>query len=343
MLNNWNILFWEYDFLSPHWLWLLLFVPVFIFRMWKIENRKEGEVKFSRTEEEQNNIESVWISDLRKVFIGLYAFVAVLIIFALAKPYDWNSDENINESYKNGIDIVIAMDVSMSMLARDFEPNRLEASKVVAKEFIDGRKVDRIGLVVFAGEAYTACPTTLDYSILKDQIDKVTGENLEPGTAIGTGLGTAVSRLRNDSLPSKVVILLTDGSNCAGEVTPDVAAELAKSKNVRVYTIGMGTNGEALSPIITPFGIRYENVPVEIDEKTLNNIAVKTGGKYFRATDKESLQVIYKEIENLEKHKILDQQYKSDPPASPAGFLNWAILIAVLTWSVKSILFRTNE
>ncbi len=343
MLNNWNILFWEYDFLSPHWLWLLLFVPVFIFRMWKIENRKEGEVKFSRTEEEQNNIESVWISDLRKVFIGLYAFVAVLIIFALAKPYDWNSDENINESYKNGIDIVIAMDVSMSMLARDFEPNRMEASKVVAKEFIDGRKVDRIGLVVFAGEAYTACPTTLDYSILKDQIDKVTGENLEPGTAIGTGLGTAVSRLRNDSLPSKVVILLTDGSNCAGEVTPDVAAELAKSKNVRVYTIGMGTNGEALSPIITPFGIRYENVPVEIDEKTLNNIAVKTGGKYFRATDKESLQVIYKEIENLEKHKILDQQYKSDPPASPAGFLNWAILIAVLTWSVKSILFRTNE
>ena len=343
MLNNWNILFWEYDFLSPHWLWLLLFVPVFIFRMWKIENRKEGEVKFSRTEEEQNNIESVWISDLRKVFIGLYAFVAVLIIFALAKPYDWNSDENINESYKNGIDIVIAMDVSMSMLARDFEPNRMEASKVVAKEFIDGRKVDRIGLVVFAGEAYTACPTTLDYSILKDQIDKVTGENLEPGTAIGTGLGTAVSRLRNDSLPSKVVILLTDGSNCAGEVTPDVAAELAKSKNVRVYTIGMGTNGEALSPIITPFGIRYENVPVEIDEKTLNNIAVKTGGKYFRAKDKESLQVIYKEIENLEKHKILDQQYKSDPPASPAGFLNWAILIAVLTWSVKSILFRTNE
>ena len=343
MLNNWNILFWEYDFLSPHWLWLLLFVPVFIFRMWKIENRKEGEVKFSRTEEEQNNIESVWISDLRKVFIGLYAFVAVLIIFALAKPYDWNSDENINESYKNGIDIVIAMDVSMSMLARDFEPNRMEASKVVAKEFIDGRKVDRIGLVVFAGEAYTACPTTLDYSILKDQIDKVTGENLEPGTAIGTGLGTAVSRLRNDSLPSKVVILLTDGSNCAGEVTPDVAAELAKSKNVRVYTIGMGTNGEALSPIITPFGIRYENVPVEIDEKTLNNIAVKTGGKYFRATDKESLQVIYKEIENLEKHKILDQQYKSDPPASPAGFLNWAILIAVLTWIVKSILFRTNE
>jgi Ca-activated chloride channel family protein len=343
MLNNWNILFWEYDFLSPHWLWLLLFVPVFIFRMWKIENRKEGEVKFSRTEEEQNNIESVWISDFRKVFIGLYAFVAVLIIFALAKPYDWNSDENINESYKNGIDIVIAMDVSMSMLARDFEPNRMEASKVVAKEFIDGRKVDRIGLVVFAGEAYTACPTTLDYSILKDQIDKVTGENLEPGTAIGTGLGTAVSRLRNDSLPSKVVILLTDGSNCAGEVTPDVAAELAKSKNVRVYTIGMGTNGEALSPIITPFGIRYENVPVEIDEKTLNNIAVKTGGKYFRATDKESLQVIYKEIENLEKHKILDQEYKSDPPASPAGFLNWAILIAVLTWSVKSILFRTNE
>ncbi len=343
MLNNWNILFWEYDFLSPYLLWLLLLVPVFIFLMWQNEKKKEGEVKFSRTEGEQIQLETIWISDLRKVFIGLYAFVTILLIFALAKPFDWKSDENFNESYKNGIDIVIAMDVSLSMFARDFEPNRMEASKVIAKEFIDGRRGDRIGLVVFAGEAYTACPTTLDYSILKDQIDKVTGENLEQGTAIGTGLGTAVSRLRNDSLPSKVVILLTDGSNCAGEVTPEVAAELARAKNVRVYTIGMGTNGEALSPIITPFGVRFENVPVEIDEKTLNNIAVKTGGKYFRATDNESLQVIYKEIEKLEKRKILDKQYKSDPPANPSGFLNWAIVIAILTWSSKSILFRTNE
>ncbi len=343
MLNNWNILFWEYDFLAPHWLWLLLLVPFFIYLMWKNEKKKAGEVKFSRTEAEQNQLESVWISDVRKIFIGSYSFVLVLLIVALAKPFNWSSDENFNESYKNGIDIVIAMDVSLSMFARDFEPNRLEASKMVAKEFIEGRKGDRIGLVVFAGEAFTACPTTLDYTILKNQIDKVTGEDLEQGTAIGTGLGTAVSRLRNDSLPSKVIILLTDGSNCAGEISPETAAELAKAKNVRVYTIGMGTNGEALSPIITPFGVRFENVPVEIDEKTLTSIADITGGKYFRATDNESLKVIYKEIEKLEKRKILDKRYQTDPPANPSGFLNWALLLLVLTWSVKSILFRTHE
>lgn len=343
MFNNWNILFWEYDFLSPHWLWLLLLVPFYLLKMWRNEKNKSADFKFSRNEDEQIKIESNWILDLRKLFIVLNAIVIILLIFALAKPFDWNSEENFNESYKNGIDIVIAMDVSLSMFARDFEPNRMEASKVVAKEFINGRKGDRIGLVVFAGEAYTACPTTLDYNVLKDQIDNVTGENLEQGTAIGTGLGTAVARLRNDSLPSKVIILLTDGSNCAGEITPEVAADLAKAKNIRVYTIGMGTNGEALSPIVTPFGVRFENMPVEIDEKTLTNIAQKTGGKYFRATDNESLQVIYNEIEKLEKHRILDKQFKSEPPASPNAFLNWAFLIIIVSCSFKSIIFRTYE
>ena len=343
MFNNWNILFWEYDFLSPHWLWLLLLVPFYLLKMWRNEKNKSADVKFSRNEDEQIKIESNWILDLRKLFIVLNAVVFILLIFALAKPFDWNSEENFNESYKNGIDIVIAMDVSLSMFARDFEPNRMEASKVVAKEFINGRKGDRIGLVVFAGAAYTACPTTLDYNVLKDQIDNVTGENLEQGTAIGTGLGTAVARLRNDSLPSKVIILLTDGSNCAGEITPEVSADLAKAKNIRVYTIGMGTNGEALSPIVTPFGVRFENMPVEIDEKTLTNIAQKTGGKYFRATDNESLQVIYNEIEKLEKHRILDKQFKSEPPASPNAFLNWAFLIIIVSCSFKSIIFRTYE
>lgn len=343
MLNNWDIRFWEYDFFPPNWLWLLVFVPVLIVLMWRNEKKSTGEIKFSRSESEQKLVETTWISNLRKGIIASNAFVVVLLILALAKPYNWNSSENVDELYKNGIDIMLAMDVSMSMLARDFEPNRMEASKVVAKEFIDGRKGDRIGLVVFAGEAYTACPTTLDYPILQDQIDKVTGENLESGTAIGTGLGTAVSRLRNDTIPSKVIILLTDGSNCAGEISPTVAAELAKAKNVRVYTIGMGTNGEALSPVITPFGVRFENVPVEIDETTLKNIALKTGGKYFRATDNESLQVIYNEIDKLEKRKMVDKQFQSEPPANPSAFLNWALVLAILTWSVKMIAFRSNE
>lgn len=343
MFSNWNIRFWEYEFLSPYWLWLMLLVPVCLFWMMRNEKNRKGEVKFSRSQEEQGRIGSKWISQLRTVFVLLYGLVAVLLILAMAKPFHWNSHENINEEYKNGIDIILAMDVSMSMLARDFEPNRLEASKKVAKEFIDGRRGDRIGLVIYAGEAYTPCPATLDYAILKEQIDQITGEYLEPGTAIGTGLGTAVSRLRSDSLPSKVIILLTDGSNNYGDLTPEMAAELAKAKNIRVYTIGVGSMGEAPSPVMTPFGIRYENVPVEIDELTLMKIADKTNGKYFRATDELGLKKIYGEIEKLEKRKMLDKQFKSEPPATPAAFLNWAFLIAVITWSVNTLLFKADE
>lgn len=343
MLTNWNILFWEYDFFAPQLLWLLLLVPIIIVFLLKKEKSKKGEVKFSRIESDQNILASNWVVRFREGLIIVYGLIIALFIFALAKPFHWNSQENIDESYKNGIDIILAMDLSVSMLARDFEPNRLEASKEVAKRFIDGRQGDRIGLVVYAGEAFTACPATLDYEVLKEQIDLNNGENLEGGTAIGTGLGTAVSRLRNDTLPSKVVILLTDGSNNAGDISPEAAAELAKAKNVRVYTIGVGTNGEALSPVITPFGIRYEYAPVEIDEQTLKNIADKTGGKYFRATDEKSLVQIYKEIERLEKHKILDKQYKSDPPATPAAFLNWAFVLMLIVWFVNYSVFRINE
>lgn len=343
MFNDWNILFWEYEFFSPQWLWLLILVPLFLFFMFRNEKNKNGEIKFSRTETEQIDMGASWISQLRKLFIVLYGVVTVLMILALARPYNYHSRESFDEDYENGIDIVLAMDVSMSMLARDFKPNRMEASKKVAKEFIDGRRGDRIGLVVYAGEAYTACPATLDYKILKEQIDQISGEKLEPGTAIGTGLGTAVARLRNDSLLSKVIILLTDGSNNYGEVTPLVAAELAKAKNIRVYTIGVGTNGLAPSPVMTPFGVRFENVPVEIDEETLTKIADKTGGKYFRATDEQSLKSIYKEIEKLEKRKMLDKKFKSESPATPAAFLNWAFVIALITWSANTLLFKINE
>ena len=343
MLTNWNILFWEYDFLSPNWLWLLAVVPIVIYFLLKKERNKHGEVKFSRNEKEQQFLATSWVVRLREAIILIYGFIIILFIFALAKPFHWNSQENFDENYKNGIDIIIAMDLSVSMLARDFEPNRMEASKEVAKQFIDGRQGDRIGLVVYAGEAYTACPATLDYNVLKEQIDQLDFETLEGGTAIGTGLGTAVARLRNDSLPSKVVILLTDGSNNAGDISPETAAELAKAKNVRVYTIGVGSNGEALSPVPTPFGIRYEYAPVEIDEQTLKKIADKTGGQYFRATDEKSLAQIYKEIEKLEKRKMLDKQYKSEPPATPGAFLNWAFLFILLTWIVNYSVFKINE
>ena len=168
---------------------------------------------------------------------------------------------------------------------------------------------------------------------------------MEPGTAIGTGLGTAVARFKDDSLSTsaKVIILLTDGSNNSGQVTPDMAAEIAKAKNIRVYTIGVCSYGEALSPVPTPFGIRYENVKVDIDENTLINIANKTNGKYFRAANEDGLKTIYSEIEKLEKTKMLDKKYKSEMPATPSAFLNWAFLMAIITWSLKTILFKTNE
>lgn len=345
MFTNWNIRIWEYEFLSPTWLWGLLLVPVCMFLMIRNERNKNGELKFARSDEDQRNLSSDWIPQLRGIIIILYGIITIFLILAMAKPYDWNSSENIEEDYKKGIDIIIAMDVSQSMYARDFIPNRMEASKKVAKEFIDGRRGDRIGLVVYAGEAYTACPATLDYTVLKEQIDQISGENIEPLTAIGTGLGTAVARLKDDTLSTsaKVIILLTDGSNNTGEVTPDMAAEIAKSKNIRVYTIGVCSYGEALSPVDTPFGIRYVNVKVDIDENTLIKIANKTNGKYFRATNEAGLKTIYNEIEKLEKSKMLDKQYTSELPATPSAFLNWAFLLAILTWTLKTSLFKTNE
>lgn len=343
MLSNWNINILDYEYLQPDWLWLLLVLPFLYFFLHRLENKKQFDVAFSSNDSDQEGVSSNWISTLRFLFRLSFIVVFALTIFALAKPFNWKTKTATKEDYENGIDIILALDVSLSMYAKDFEPNRLEASKVVAKDFIDSRKTDRIGLVVYAGEAFTACPSTLDHEVLKSQLDKVDGEHIDGGTAIGTGLGTAIARLRNDSIPSKVVILLTDGSNNSGTITPDIATELAVSKNVRVYTIGVGTNGEALSPVVTPFGVRFESVPVEIDEETLQEIANKTGGKYFRATDNKALKSIYKEIEQLEKSKIKSNDYKIAKPSNPEPFLKWAFLLLVITISSKVIIFRNDE
>ncbi len=342
MFNDWNIAIWEYEFLSPYWLWLLALIPAVVWWLFYFERNQGGEIKFSRTEKEQRNLGQNWVKYLRWSIIVSYGIILSLLIVAFARPFHWSGYDDYEENYKNGIDIVIAMDISVSMLARDFEPNRLEASKKVAKEFIDGRHGDRIGLVVYEGEAYTACPATLDYNILKTQIDQLQPGLLEGGTAIGTGLGTAVTRLRNDSLPSKVIILLTDGVNNQGDLSPENAAQLAKAKNIRVYTIGVGSMGNAPMPMFTPFGVQYVDTPVEIDEMSLNKIASITGGKYFRATDEESLRTIYKEIEKLEKRKIKENDFKSEPPVRPLPFLNWAILLMILVFSVQTFYFKNN-
>lgn len=310
--------------------------------MYLFERNRTGDVKYSQSTLSQRKIGSNWILRLREISILLYGIVAALLIAAMAKPINWNDFDDSQKEYKNGIDIVLTLDVSGSMMTEDFKPNRLEASKKVAKEFIDGRKGDRIGLVVYADEAYTACPPTLDYKILKEQVDNVNGNMAGGGTAIGIGLGTAVTRLRSDSIQSKVIILLTDGVDGGSEISPIQAAQLAATKNIRVYTIGVGGTDESKTVQNTPFGPIYVNRSSEIDEQTLMEIAEITNGQYFRAKDENGLREIYNEIEKLEKRKMIDQEFKSEPPAMPLAFLNWAFVIAIITWGTNFFLFRQN-
>ncbi|MBR5077088.1 MAG: VWA domain-containing protein, partial [Bacteroidales bacterium] len=221
-----------------------------------------------------------------------------LIVVALARP---RSSTEVEKVDSEGIDIVLAMDVSTSMLARDFTPDRLSAAKDIAIEFIAQRPSDRMGIVVFAGESYTQCPLTTDRATLINLMKEVQTDLIEDGTAIGNGLATAVARMMDSDAPSRVVILLTDGVNNTGEVAPQMAAEIAKTYGVRVYTIGVGANGTAPYPVMTPWGVEMQKVQVEIDEELLQDIARTTGGRYFRATDNTKLAEIYSEINKMEK------------------------------------------
>lgn len=221
-----------------------------------------------------------------------------LIIVAIARP---RSSEKMDRVDTEGIDIVLAMDVSTSMLARDFSPDRISAAKDIAIEFIAQRPSDRIGIVVFAGESYTQCPLTTDRSTLINLMKEVQTDLIEDGTAIGNGLATAVARIKDSDARSRVVILLTDGVNNRGEITPQTAAEIAKTYGIRVYTIGVGKEGMAPYPVMTPWGVDVQNIPVEIDEQLLKGIAETTGGRYFRATDNTKLLEIYGEINKMEK------------------------------------------
>lgn len=222
----------------------------------------------------------------------------VMIIIAIARP---RSSTKMDKIDTEGIDIVLAMDVSTSMLARDFTPDRISAAKDIAIEFISQRPSDRMGIVVFAGESYTQCPLTTDRATLINLMKEIETGLIEDGTAIGNGLATAVARMQNSDAKSRVVILLTDGVNNSGEITPQTAADIAKTYGIRVYTIGVGANGTAPYPVMTPWGVQMQNVEVEIDENLLKNIAETTGGRYFRATDNTKLSEIYSEINKMEK------------------------------------------
>lgn len=228
----------------------------------------------------------------------LRTIALVMIIIAIARP---RSSTKMDKIDTEGIDIVLAMDVSTSMLARDFTPDRISAAKDIAIEFISQRPSDRMGIVVFAGESYTQCPLTTDRATLINLMKEIETGLIEDGTAIGNGLATAVARMQNSDAKSRVVILLTDGVNNSGEITPQTAADIAKTYGIRVYTIGVGANGTAPYPVMTPWGIQMQNVEVEIDENLLKNIAETTGGRYFRATDNTKLSEIYSEINKMEK------------------------------------------
>lgn len=238
---------------------------------------------------------------LQHILFATRIIAMVLIIVALARPQSTHSRHNVSTE---GIDIVIALDVSSSMMAKDFDPDRIEAAKKVAMEFVSGRPDDRIGLVIFSGQSFTQCPLTTDRATVMNLFKGIRSGALEDGTAIGNGLATSVARLKESKAKSKVVILLTDGENNMGEVAPLTAAQIAKSFGVRVYTIGVGTLGMAPYPFMTPTGIQFQNAKVEIDEGLLKQIANMTGGRYYRATNNKKLEEIYKDIDHLEKTKI---------------------------------------
>ncbi len=292
-------------FANPlYFLLLLLLIPMIGWYIWKLR-KSQASLQMSSSEgfEKAPVSYKVYLRHLPFVF-RMIAFT--LLIVALARPQSTNSWQNATTE---GIDIVMALDISSSMLAEDLKPNRLEAAKDVAASFIAGRPTDNIGLVVFAAESFTQCPLTTDHSVLLNLLKDVQCFMIEDGTAIGHGLATAASRLKDSQAKSKVIILLTDGTNNRGEIAPVTAAEIAKTFGIRVYTIAVGTIGEAPYPLQTGFGIQYRNIPVEIDEQTLTQIAQITGGQYFRATNNKALKSIYKEIDQMEKTKISVQTY----------------------------------
>jgi Ca-activated chloride channel family protein len=295
-----------FRFANTYFLSLLVLIPLIGWWYFQKQKGRGATLRFSQLSVIKN-VHRVSAIRARHILFVLRLLVLSLLILAFARPQSGVKGEEV---LTQGIDIVLAMDVSSSMLAEDIKPNRVEATKQVAAEFIKGRKNDRIGMVVFSGQAFTQCPLTIDYGILLNFLDQIKVGMIEDGTAMGMGLATAVNRLRNSEAKSKVIILLTDGRNNRGEIDPITAAQAAQAFDIKVYTIGAGTRGTALYPVNDPyFGKRYVPMQVDVDEETLHRIADLTGGEYFRATDRQSLEKIYKEIDGMEKTEIKVKEY----------------------------------
>lgn len=323
------------EFAQPGFFWLLLLVPAMA--AWYVWKEQQLQGSFSVSASKGFSIQAKSLGPrLRHLGIILRCLAVAFVVIALARPQSSLSWQNTTTE---GIDIVIASDISGSMLAEDFTPNRLEAGKNIAINFIKNRPDDRIGLVIFSGESFTQCPLTIDHDVLINLYQDVKYGMIDDGTAIGMGLATAVNRLKDSEAKSKVVILLTDGSNNMGSIPPLTAAEIAKQFNVRVYTVGIGTHGFAPYPVQTPYGIQYQRIPVDVDEVTLKKIADITGGKYFRATDNEALKNIYEQIDKLEKAKIdVTQYHKKTELFLPFAFI--ALLLLSTEFILKNTLLK---
>ncbi len=298
-------------------LWFLLLLPLLIFWYIKRHRKDTPEMNYSSLSL-FSDIKPTLRERLHHLPFILRIIALGALIVAMARPQTFSTGEDV---YTEGIDIAMLLDISGSMLAEDFKPNRLEAAKDVISRFVGGRTSDKIGLVVFARESFTQCPLTIDYSVLQGLLGEIESGMIEDGTAIGTAIANGINRLKDSDAKSKVLILLTDGNNNSGEIDPITAAEIAKKYDIRIYTVGVGTRGQAPYPMQNVFGQKtYQMVPVEIDEETLQQVAKLTGAKYFRATDKQKLEAIYTEIDKLEKTRVEITSYRH----AKELFYNWA-------------------
>ena len=325
------------NFARPEFLWLLLvIVPMFVWYIFK-NKTNAGRYQVSNLNAFENMQKPI-IYRLRHILFILRLVTVALLIIALARPKAIIENKTTTTE---GISIAMAIDISSSMLARDFDPDRLEVAKSQAINFISGRPNDRIAVVAFAGESFTQCPLTTDHATAVNLLRQLKTGIIEDGTAIGLGLANAIARLKDDNAKSKVIILLTDGVNNKGEVAPLTAADMAKALGIRVYTIGIGKNGYAPFPVQTPIGIQYQQMEVQIDENLLLQIAQKTGGKYFRATNEEKLKEIYQEIDKMEK-TIFEKQESIQYRDYFMPFLIIAFILLLAEIILANTIFRTN-
>jgi len=324
------------EFANPAYLYLLIVIPFIGLYYWFRQWKDSPDIQVSSTESFEQSSKSI----KQYLYFGMYVMRAVAIgflIIALARPQSTSSRQDVTIE---GIDIVMALDVSGSMLAMDLKPDRLEASKEVASEFISGRENDRFGLVIFSGETFTQAPLTTDHAVIKSLFKDIKSGMIEDGTAIGDGLATSINRLKDSKAVSKVIILLTDGVNNMGSLDPLSSAEIAQIYGIRIYTIGVGTEGKAPYPVQTMFGMQTQYMDVQIDEELLQQVAEMTDGRYFRATSNRKLRDIYDEIDKLEKSKIDVTEFKKKKEEFFPWAL-WALLLIVGEVLLRNTIFKT--